>query len=158
MTAQAKSPDGQLDSAGGSMKSPAMDRDPSGRQKLGLRIEGVARRTPRGQAIKGQEGNAGEAIHTRECATISEGDQVQTAPESPAKGVKIMTPDEYAAAMKVPVAVVKKMLCASGRTEHQFDARDVDRRFGRKNVRLIVTDPTVTGFVRPRVVSRKAKA
>jgi hypothetical protein len=79
---------------------------------------------------------------------------VVPAPE-PEKGVKILTPEEMAHRMKLPVTVIKKMLAPNGRSALKFDDRDVDRRFGRKNVRLYFSEPNASGFARPRVVKRK---
>lgn len=66
-----------------------------------------------------------------------------------------LTPEQIAEKMTLPVSVVKKMLHPKGRTELTFDERDVDRRWGRKNIRLVYSEKTAAGFARPRTVPRK---
>lgn len=69
--------------------------------------------------------------------------------------IRRMTAEEYAAHKRIPLSLVRRMLRpADPKTSEKFDPRDIERH-GRKCVRILVTEPTVTGFSRPRIVSTK---
>lgn len=72
--------------------------------------------------------------------------------------IRRMTPEEYAAHKRVSLSRVKKMLRPNDpNSVEKFDERDIERH-SRKCVRILVTEPTVAGFSRPRIVKRKAVA
>lgn len=72
--------------------------------------------------------------------------------------IRRMTPEEYAVFKRVPLSRVKKMLRMNDpATVEKFDPRDVERH-SRKCVHLLVTETNITGFGRPRIISRKAVA
>jgi hypothetical protein len=78
----------------------------------------------------------------------------QAPEETEVKGGVWMTPEDYAALMKISVELVKKMLNPKAKKPSKmFDRRDV-KRFSRNHSRIFVTRPNAAGISSPRLVER----